>query len=144
MWVKVTSRKAEGVESYKIEYARDAGRFPDPQWPTRTLDELLEVTFRNANIDTDNHPGSAPPDRREAGSDVMPQDGFRTIVVVDFEYEIDDGDLPRVLCMVAYVLDAESPARWHHQTSGAASSARHRHSISAPIRCSSATACGPR
>ena len=32
---------------------------------------------------------------------------FRTIVVVDFEYEIDDGDLPRVLCMVAYVLDAE-------------------------------------
>ena len=32
---------------------------------------------------------------------------FRTVVVVDFEYEIDDGDLPRVLCMVAYVLDAE-------------------------------------
>jgi hypothetical protein len=31
---------------------------------------------------------------------------FRTIVVVDFEYEIDDGDLPRVLCMVAYLLDA--------------------------------------
>jgi hypothetical protein len=31
---------------------------------------------------------------------------FRTIGVVDFEYEIDDGDLPRVLCMVAYLLDA--------------------------------------
>ena len=30
---------------------------------------------------------------------------FRTIVVVDFEYEIDDGGLPRVLCMVAYLLD---------------------------------------
>ena len=30
---------------------------------------------------------------------------FKTITVVDFEYEIDDGDLPRVLCMVAYVLD---------------------------------------
>ena len=30
---------------------------------------------------------------------------FRTIVVVDFEYEIDEGDLPRLLCMVAYVLD---------------------------------------
>jgi DNA polymerase I len=26
-------------------------------------------------------------------------------MVVDFEYEVDDGDLPRVLCMVAYVLD---------------------------------------
>jgi hypothetical protein len=32
---------------------------------------------------------------------------FRTIVVVDFEYEIDEGNLPRVLCMVAYVLDED-------------------------------------
>ena len=30
---------------------------------------------------------------------------FRSITVVDFEYEIDDGELPRVLCMVAYVHD---------------------------------------
>ena len=30
---------------------------------------------------------------------------FRTTVVVDFEYEIEDGGLPYVLCMVAYVLD---------------------------------------
>src|SRR6516225_7448769 len=34
-----------------------------------------------------------------------PVDCFRSVTVVDFEYEIDDGDLPRVLCMVAYVLD---------------------------------------
>jgi len=31
---------------------------------------------------------------------------FTTINIVDFEYEIDDGDLPRVLCMVVYVLDS--------------------------------------
>jgi len=30
---------------------------------------------------------------------------FSTIVVCDFEYEVADGDLPYVLCMVAYVLD---------------------------------------
>jgi hypothetical protein len=30
---------------------------------------------------------------------------FRRIVVLDFEYEIEDGGLPNVLCMVAYVLD---------------------------------------
>jgi DNA polymerase I len=30
---------------------------------------------------------------------------FTTIVVGDFEYEIDDNGLPNVLCMVAYVLD---------------------------------------
>jgi len=55
-WIQATSRKGEGVEGYKIEYARDQDAFPDPKWPSRTLDELLEVTFRNANIDTDNHP----------------------------------------------------------------------------------------
>ena len=99
--------RLEGVESYKIDYARDPDAFPDPKWPSRTLDELIEVTFRNANIDTDDHPGSAPPDRREARTwrDARVEDCFRTIAVVDFEYEIDDGDLPRVLCMVAYVLD---------------------------------------
>ena len=51
-----SSRKAEGVEGYKIDYARDQDAFPDPKWPSRTLEELIEVTFRNANIDTDNHP----------------------------------------------------------------------------------------
>ena len=30
---------------------------------------------------------------------------FDTIVVCDFEYEVADGGLPNVLCMVAYVLD---------------------------------------
>jgi hypothetical protein len=30
---------------------------------------------------------------------------FRTVTVIDFEYEVDDGDLPYVLCMVAYVHD---------------------------------------
>jgi hypothetical protein len=31
---------------------------------------------------------------------------FTTIVVADFEYEIDDNGLPNVLCMVAHVLDS--------------------------------------
>jgi hypothetical protein len=31
---------------------------------------------------------------------------FMSIVVCDFEYEITDGELPNVLCMVAHVLDA--------------------------------------
>ena len=32
---------------------------------------------------------------------------FRNIVVGDFEYEVADGDLPNVLCLVAYVLDGD-------------------------------------
>ncbi len=34
-------------------------------------------------------------------------DHFRSITVFDFEYEVRDGDLPHVLCMVAYTLDSE-------------------------------------
>ena len=56
-WVKVSSRKAEGIDEYKIDFARDRDAFPPVQWPKRTFDELLEVTFRNANIDHDKHPG---------------------------------------------------------------------------------------
>jgi len=42
---------------------------------------------------------------------------FRRIVVLDFEYEIEDGGLPYVLCMVAYILDEnlqyiETIRRW--------------------------------
>jgi hypothetical protein len=32
---------------------------------------------------------------------------FTSIVICDFEFEIADGDLPNVLCMVAHVLDAD-------------------------------------
>ena len=52
--------------------------------------------------------GPASPDRRQAGSGMTApgvENCFRTIIVVDFEYEIVDGGLPHVLCMVAYVLD---------------------------------------
>jgi DNA polymerase I len=30
---------------------------------------------------------------------------FRSFAVIDFEYEISDGDLPNVLCLVAYIFD---------------------------------------
>ena len=33
------------------------------------------------------------------------ENSFRTVTVVDFEYEVGDGDIPNVLCMVAYMLD---------------------------------------
>ena len=50
------SRRSEGAEGYKIEFARDQEAFPAPKWPSRSLDELLEVTFKDANIDHDRHP----------------------------------------------------------------------------------------
>jgi hypothetical protein len=46
-----------------------------------------------------------------------PRRHFRRIIVLDFEYEIEDGDLPNVLCLVAYILDSncrhiETIRRW--------------------------------
>lgn len=55
-WVQVTSRKAEGVESYKISYARDADCFPDPKWPSLSLSELIETAFSGRMIISSDHP----------------------------------------------------------------------------------------
>jgi hypothetical protein len=55
-WIQAVSRRSEGAEGYKIELAKDPDAFPPPSWPSCSLDELLEVTFRDANIDHDRHP----------------------------------------------------------------------------------------
>lgn len=56
VWIQATSRAAEGVESYQVKMAHDPDAFPDPKWPSRPLEDLIEITFRNANIDTLDHP----------------------------------------------------------------------------------------
>ena len=50
------SRQSQGAEGYKIDFAQDQDAFTEPKWPTRSLDELLEVTFKESNIDYDRHP----------------------------------------------------------------------------------------
>ena len=55
-WIQATSRQSENAEGYKIDFAKDQDAFTEPKWPTRSLDELLEVTFKEANIDYDRHP----------------------------------------------------------------------------------------
>jgi hypothetical protein len=56
-WLQAMSRRSEGAEGYKIDFAQDQDAFPPPKWPSRSLDELLEVTFKDSNIDHDRHPG---------------------------------------------------------------------------------------
>jgi hypothetical protein len=55
-WVQALSRKAENVEGYEIKPTIDPDAFPEPKWPSRSLTELLEVTFKEAYIDHDRHP----------------------------------------------------------------------------------------
>jgi hypothetical protein len=56
-WVQATSRKEEGVEAYKIDVARDADAFPEPNWPAQSLDALILVTFGGRMITREDHPG---------------------------------------------------------------------------------------
>jgi hypothetical protein len=68
-WVKVTSRKAEGYDDYKSEYAEDPEAFPETNWGTHSAEEWCEITFRDVSIFEPNHPGwlrliGAKPDLR--------------------------------------------------------------------------------
>jgi hypothetical protein len=56
-WVQLASRKDEGVEDYKIDYAKDNDAFPIPKWTTHTLEELINTTLAGAMIETEDHPG---------------------------------------------------------------------------------------
>jgi hypothetical protein len=56
-WVQVTSRLGEGVEEYKTNFAGEQDAFTDPQWPSQSLDELIEKAFDGRFIDQADHPG---------------------------------------------------------------------------------------
>ena len=55
-WTQVTSRKDEGVECYKIDFAENQDSFPDPNWPKQSLEEMIEITFAGKVIDRADHP----------------------------------------------------------------------------------------
>jgi hypothetical protein len=56
-WTQVTSRKLEGVEDYKIDVARNPLAFPDPKWPTQSLEDLIGITYAGRTIVNENDPG---------------------------------------------------------------------------------------
>jgi hypothetical protein len=57
LWTQVTSRRDENVEGYKVDPAQDPEAFPDPKWPTQTLDELITSTFGpDRMIENEDHP----------------------------------------------------------------------------------------
>ena len=57
LWTQLTSRKAEGIDTYKIEFAQSKDAFPEPKWPEQSLAELIGVTFANRSIVRADHPG---------------------------------------------------------------------------------------
>ena len=141
LWVQATSRKEEGVDAYKVDFAREQDAFPEPKWPTQSLDDMIDEDFRRPHDRQRGSSGVAAPDRRQAVAEMS--EHFTTIVVCDFEYEtvggehnLVAGDLPGSV-HGGVRAGFESPARAHHQACGAANSAPRRRSTSGPTRCSS-------
>jgi hypothetical protein len=56
-WTQATSRKGEGVEGYKVDFARDPDAFPMPHWSTQTLEDLIIAAFAGRMITKDDDPG---------------------------------------------------------------------------------------
>ena len=56
LWTVASSRKDEGVDAYKVEFARDQDAFPEPKWPTQSLEELIGTAFAGRIIDHNEHP----------------------------------------------------------------------------------------
>jgi len=56
-WVRLASRRDEGIDTYKVEHVIHEDAFPEPTWPTQSLEALIEATFKDYLIDTDSHPG---------------------------------------------------------------------------------------
>jgi len=57
LWTELTNRREEGVDAYKIDFARDQDAFPAPQWPKQPLIDLIGATFAGRTIDREDHPG---------------------------------------------------------------------------------------
>ena len=57
LWTQATSRRDEGVDGYKVDFAKDQDAFPEPNWPTQTLEALITATFSGRMITREDHPG---------------------------------------------------------------------------------------
>ena len=56
LWVWPLAAKRRASMVTRSIFARDHDAFPEPNWPTQSLGELIEKTFVGRMIDRDDHP----------------------------------------------------------------------------------------
>ena len=57
-WVEAASGKSQGIEEYLISPSESETPWPNPQWPTLSLDELVYAAFGpDRMINSKDHPG---------------------------------------------------------------------------------------
>jgi hypothetical protein len=57
LWTQSISRFKEGGKGYVMKFAEDPAAFPEPNWPTDALDEIILRAFEGRAILTEDHPG---------------------------------------------------------------------------------------
>ena len=146
-WVQAMSRRSEGAEGYEIKFAQDQDAFPEPKWPIAFAGRIAGSHVQGRQHRPRPASRSVAPDRGQAGPDLMSPRGGNisaAIVVLDFEYEVEDGGLPnRVVPGRLYPGRAISGTS-RPSDAGAASSAPRRRSRSTTTRWSLAIRYGPR
>ena len=55
-WCRCRRAKPKVSKAIKLILRRMSMHSPDPNWPRRSLDELLSITFHDAMIETHDHP----------------------------------------------------------------------------------------
>ena len=120
-----------GRRGYKIDVARDPDAFPQPKWPTQSLDELIERHLRRPHDRARRPPRPAAPDRRQAvrRERELRHDRRRRLRVRGRRRRS-----PRAAVHGGARAEREPSARAHHPSVARTSSARRRRSTSAPTR----------
>jgi hypothetical protein len=57
LWTRADSRHAEGLEGYIKKTSEDKDFAPEPDWPTKSLDEIVGFSLEGRIIEDANHPG---------------------------------------------------------------------------------------
>jgi hypothetical protein len=55
-WTQTVSRKDQGHDDYQNISAKNPKAFPEPKWPSQSLEELIMIAFKDCMIDCDDHP----------------------------------------------------------------------------------------
>ena len=127
--------RAKASKATRSPSPRTRTASPEPNWPTQSLGELIVRAFAGRMIETEDHPALVAHDRREAV--VIVSKNFATIVVVRLRIRNRSRRTSRTCCAWSRTCWMRTFSTCAPSACGAATSARPRHSTSAPTRCSS-------
>ena len=92
-WIRVAANMSLG--GYETFIA--TGDLPEPEWPDKTMQEIMDIAFKDRYISSTDHPVV----RRLRGGNVIKLSSYKEVWLVDFEFSAPPGERQSVVCMVA-------------------------------------------